>query len=821
MNTKIINKRLGIFYTLLWTFFINFNGFAQVKKSSQDFAPSTDRHWALAISGGVSNYFGDLTSKPSPFAIDPSLSGANIGIAYEKRFSHRFVLRGEVGWSRLWGDDAQTAQIGSFEYNRNLHFRNDVYQLSALAQIDILPHFGHFSERKRITPYVLTGLTAFLHTPKGKTTPEFGSTWVDLSSLGTEGQGGDLYRTKYNKAGLAIPFGIGANVKVTDRIDVGIEWVSKFTFTDYLDDVSRNYVGDTYFGNNKLAGSMADRSQESIAILTGEPRQVPTSKFGAGDKRGSNNKRDGFSNFSIRVRYILSKNKPPKSLSWLHRNHEHFKPTLHAKKIENSTREVSEFMKYKNRYTIQNLTINTEGSEKSPYFYQDGLIYSTDRNDRKHFNKFYRKSYYNFYFAPLHDLYRNEQTRPIVIDSSAFNHYHHHAAFQVDNQHMIATLYPADSPNEEVAQHKLYLIDILGENIWANIKELPFNSENYSISEPSFTKDGNTMYFVSDMDGGYGGTDIYVSYKFNGQWTYPINLGNVVNTSADEVSPFIHEDGTLYFASDGHDGMGGLDIYECISKDDKVFAISNLGAPINSQYDDFDLILNGVKRIGYFTSNRLGGKGGNDIYQLNVNEINLSRMLTDEHENLFTLEEMKLKGKVVSADTRIALPRILVSLKNIETNALITKRTDDNGNYEFDISNESNYEIFPSAFGYKRMKPTQISTVGVFGKTILEQTLVIAPLAQKVKLYGQVTNKKTGELLKNIELVFISPNENKNIYVKSDDKGNYSMEIEKDKKYYFFVEEKGFQEKNYQIPDLSKYRTVSSMKYNIRLDPAE
>ncbi|WP_044204555.1 DUF6089 family protein [Flammeovirga sp. OC4] len=818
MYPKIKAIGLGIFFYVLCFFQLNIHCLAQHHKG---LAPSTDKHWALSFQTGVSNYFGDLTKSASPTAIDPSLSGIYISGAYEKRFSHRFILRGEISWSRINGDDAQTADIGTFEYNRNLHFRNDIFQLSALAQIDIFPHFGHYTERKRITPYVLTGLTAFLHNPKGKTTNYFGSTWVDLAPLGTEGQGGEIYKPKYNQAGLAIPLGIGVNVKVTDRIDVGIEWVSKYTFTDYLDDVSLHYVGDAHFGDNKLGAAMADRSQESVAVLTGEQRQVPDEKFGPGQKRSSNNSNDGFSNFSVRVRYILSKNRPPKSLSWLHKNNEFYKPTLHAEKLERSTHEPSEFMKYKDRYTIQNLAINTAGSERSPYFYQDGLIYTTDRNDRKHFNKHYRKSYYNFYFAPLHDLYRNEQTRPIAIDSSAFHHHHHHSAFQIDDHHMIATLYEADVPHLEVAQHKLFLIDVLGENIWSNIRELPFNNEHYSISEPSFSRDGNTLYFVSDMEGGYGGTDIYVSYKYNGQWTYPINLGEVVNTPGDEVSPYIHPDGTLYFASDGHDGMGGLDLYEAYTKKGIIFAVANLGAPINSTHDDYGLILNSVKRTGYFTSNRLGGKGGNDIYQLNVNGINLSRMLTDEHENLFTIEAMKLKGKVVSKDTKVALPRILVSLKNLETNALITKRTDDNGNYDFDISNESNYEIFPSAFGYKRMKPTKISTVGVFGKDIIEKTLVIEPLAQKVKLYGQVTNKTTGELLKNIELVFISPNEDENIYVKSDNEGNYTMEIDKDKKYYFFVEEKGFLEKNYQIPDLSKYRTVTSMKYNIRLEPKE
>ncbi|WP_281615381.1 carboxypeptidase regulatory-like domain-containing protein [Flammeovirga sp. SubArs3] len=819
MTSKFFNLKL-LFY--FFSFFSITSVYSQITQKD-NIAPSTDKHWALTVYGGWSNYYGDLTKSRSPFTTNFQLIGGNIGGAFEKRLSHRIVVRGEFGWSRISGDDNQTAEAGSFEYDRNLHFRNDLFQLSALGQIDILPHLGHYSQRRLVTPYILTGVTVLFSNPRGKTTENNGSTWVDLQPLGTEGQGTSTTKPKYNKTVMALPLGLGVNFKVTDRLDIGVEWVTRFTATDYLDDISKSYVGDAFFGGNQLAAAMADRSQESIAVLTGEQRQVPEYKFGPGDKRGSNNVNDGYNNVSVRVRYILSKNKAPKDLSWLHKSNEHYTPiSLHANKVHQfSTRENSRFAKYQDRYSIQNLAINTEGSERSPNFYYGGLIYSTDRNDRKHFNKKSRKSYYNFYFAPLHDLYRNEQTRPIAIDTVDLKGFHHHSAFQINDHQIIATMYSADLPNQEVAQHKLYMMDILGENIWKEEKELPFNNEHYSISEPTFSQDGNTMYFVSDMEDSYGGTDIYVSYKFKGQWTYPINLGETVNTPGDEVSPFLHPDGTLYFASDGHDGMGGLDIYESISKDETIIAVANLGSPINSEYDDYGLILNNVKRVGYFTSNRIGGKGGNDIYQLNVNEINVSRMLTDEHENLFLVEEMKLKGKVISKDTRAPLPRILVSLKNKETNALITKRTDSNGQFEFDISNESNYEIFPSAFGYKRMKATQISTVGMFGIGELEQTLLIESLAKKVKLYGKVTDKKTGDILKNIELVFISPDENENIYVKSDNEGNYSMEIDKDKKYFFFVEEDGFVQKNYAIPDLSKFRTVKTMKYNIRLEPKE
>jgi len=146
------------------------------------------------------------------------------------------------------------------------------------------------------------------------------------------------------------------------------------------------------------------------------------------------------------------------------------------------------------------------------------------------------------------------------------------------------------------------------------ITELPFNSDSFSNAQPALSADGNTLYFVSNRPGGIGGSDIYISQKTGDKWGTPINLGAEVNTAHDEVYPHVDKDNTLYFSSHGFDGLGGLDIYKTSLKDGKWQRPENLRAPVNSNFDDFAMVVNKKGQSGYLTSNRSGGIGDDDIY---------------------------------------------------------------------------------------------------------------------------------------------------------------------------------------------------------------
>lgn len=147
---------------------------------------------------------------------------------------------------------------------------------------------------------------------------------------------------------------------------------------------------------------------------------------------------------------------------------------------------------------------------------------------------------------------------------------------------------------------------IFENNEWKTIGPLSFNNDNYSVAHPAISKDGNTLYFISDMPWGFGGTDIYRVKFINGRWSNPENLGASINTSANEMFPFVMGDSLLFFSSNGRAGIGGLDIYAAEFKDDKWVNAQNMGYPINTDADDFALICDAKRKQGYFTSNRNG-----------------------------------------------------------------------------------------------------------------------------------------------------------------------------------------------------------------------
>lgn len=156
---------------------------------------------------------------------------------------------------------------------------------------------------------------------------------------------------------------------------------------------------------------------------------------------------------------------------------------------------------------------------------------------------------------------------------------------------------------------------------WKDITELPFNSDHYSVGHPALSNDGKKLYFTSNMPGSYGESDIFVvDILGDNEYSSPRNLGPKINTKGKEMFPFVDENNNLYFSSTSHEGNnGGLDIYYAKSSNNNFESPKNLGFPINSDADDFSFIKKIGANSGYFSSNRYGGKGGDDIYSFSQN----------------------------------------------------------------------------------------------------------------------------------------------------------------------------------------------------------
>ena len=221
----------------------------------------------------------------------------------------------------------------------------------------------------------------------------------------------------------------------------------------------------------------------------------------------------------------------------------------------------------------------------------------------------------------------------------------------------------ASKSNEGVNKLKLYTA-IQQNGAWSNIVELPFNSDEYSVGHPTLNRTDDLLYFASDMPGGFGGTDLYVSHFQNGQWTRPINLGSTINTKGNELFPFADDAGNLYFSSDGHKGMGGLDVFfATLGNSTVVQSVEHLDAPINSPQDDFGFITDATRRGGYFSSNRRDGN--DDIYRF-VRESSLygCRDLTIRLYDTNTEESLDSVSVLIKSKTEGRPDRTLTSDKN-------------------------------------------------------------------------------------------------------------------------------------------------------------
>jgi outer membrane protein OmpA-like peptidoglycan-associated protein/tetratricopeptide (TPR) repeat protein len=218
--------------------------------------------------------------------------------------------------------------------------------------------------------------------------------------------------------------------------------------------------------------------------------------------------------------------------------------------------------------------------------------------------------------------YEENATIQTKIFSKALNSKYHEGpcTFFKDGQRIIFTrngIGEAGIKNDQINRLHLYFAE-KSRGDWRNIKDFPFNSNNYSTGHPALNSTDNILYFVSDMPGGYGGTDIYYSLFEKGTWNKPVNLGGLINTQGNEMFPFLDESDNLYFSSDGHPGLGDLDMFYVEMDKAKLIPhgrVKNLGAPLNSNRDDFGLLTDGDRSTGYFSSNRKRGGADDDIYK--------------------------------------------------------------------------------------------------------------------------------------------------------------------------------------------------------------
>ena len=349
----------------------------------------------------------------------------------------------------------------------------------------------------------------------------------------------------------------------------------------------------------------------------------------------------------------------------------------------------------KRGFSIKNLVINSEYSDFSPMFHNKDEVVFASARDSSYFNtrlyKWNNQPYLDLYVSKI-DKESQDLNNAIKFSRKINTKYHEASvSFSQDNSTMYFTgnNYGKKSKRKGINNLKIYMSKKVDDQ-WIKAIELPFNSDEYSTGHPALSPDGKQLYFISDMPGSIGNTDIFVVDISEGDtFSKPKNIGPNINTEGREMFPFVNEK-KLYFSSDGHIGLGGLDVYEIAYDEEGFKEVKNVGQPVNSNKDDFSYIVNEENQKGYFTSNRAGGKGDDDIYSF-------KRLIVQEvEENLNAIS-----GVVTELITGELMPNVLVILLDENNIKLKEVVPNDDSNFIFeDLESNTKYIIKTIAEGY-------------------------------------------------------------------------------------------------------------------------
>ena len=338
-------------------------------------------------------------------------------------------------------------------------------------------------------------------------------------------------------------------------------------------------------------------------------------------------------------------------------------------------------------YKIYNLDVNSNKSDFAPMYHGDYLLFTSAKD-----TTIAKDRYYAWTNQPYLDLYiaeRNKQNgelgTPEKFGKNTRSDFHDATpAFSKDGRFVYFSRNYISNKRlkgnkKGVSNFEIVRGYVNGDKI-TNIEALAFNDVNYSCGHPAVSADGKYLYFVSDMPGGYGASDIYVAeIHEDGLATNPVNLGSTINTTGREMFPFL-ADSTLYFSSDSHFGLGGLDVfYSKIHSSTSYDIPLNMGPTLNSNMDDFSMIIDPKENSGYFASNRNLGKGDDDIYFFRRKE---------------PVQYHVFSGTVFDKNTEVPIPGVdVVVTDNLSDSTYAHIKSDQNGFYQLKLPFNRTHEL--------------------------------------------------------------------------------------------------------------------------------
>lgn len=429
------------------------------------------------------------------------------------------------------------------------------------------------------------------------------------------------------------------------------------------------------------------------------------------------------------------------------------------------------------RYRISTTTLNSEGADFSPAYYQEGIVFSSNREKFKVIKRKHGWDNTNF-LQIYHQKPTSDSTDKVELFSDLLNTKYHEGplSFYDDFEKVIFTRNnyngrKVGKAEDETIHLQMYLSERSSiKSKWSKPQPFPYNNNEYSVGHPAISSDEETLYFASDMPGGQGGVDLYMSKLEGGDWGEPVNLGPKINTSGDEVFPFVR-DSLLLFSSDGHYGIGGLDLYQVVLTDSSAM-VQNMGIPMNSRKDDFGIILDDSLKNGYFTSQRFGGMGSDDIYSFSI-------VKPPKPENI------SIKGIVVDQRSNQPLGNTDVFLSTLDGDSIkVTTQAD--GNFEFVLDWDKDYD-------FTAKKPDW--SVGLdSAKTfddILDKEFLTIPLRELLVIKGDLVTP-AGRAVDNALVTFTETTTGEVDSVRTNQNGLLYFIAQPDAEYDVFLQKKGY-----------------------------
>lgn len=392
------------------------------------------------------------------------------------------------------------------------------------------------------------------------------------------------------------------------------------------------------------------------------------------------------------------------------------------------------------QFRINNVDINSEQQDFGAVYYQDRIVFASSREGTK---SIYRR--WNWNGLPFLDTYVAEQSKnnlanPVRFHKKINKKFHEGpVCFNSDGDLLIFTRNNYNEKSSDgITRLKLFQSKLV-QGKWSKPEELPFNSPEYSVGHASISQDGHTLFFASDMPGGFGGVDIYsASINEDGTYGEAKNLGANVNTEGNEMFPFIHPNNEmLFFSSNGHVGLGGLDVFVVQMKEGEQFGkVKNLQTPVNSNRDDFSFIINPSGTEGYFASNRDGGHGDDDIYAFEL----LKPFIFGK----------TIKGTAFDKNENV-LAGVMIYLSDSLGNLVDSSFTNNEGQYDFLVTEEQSWRLVGSKEKYflgKNEVSTEIEENEVIANLILEKD-------PGLSLYAIISDKQTGKPIEEAQITLI------------------------------------------------------------------